>query len=329
MAASCYHPCIVTRRHPLTLILALVLALLTSACSGDVITIGTLESDLTVPESERFLATIEALKAAGFEGGDNVRYQRRNAEVRGETLEALAMELYAKNKPALVVVFDQASLEAALAANGDVQVVAVLIGDDAEASARAGITRSRNLFAAVQPSTGGHAVNLILRFYPSAKGIGILVPPEEMQKPNRAVAAKDAAWKAGRGVIIEDLPLAEQAKQAAGAVINHAGGGAGAIYLMSSAIAREALPAVLEVANAANVPVIVADADLLGTGALAGFQADEKAIGRAAGELAAKVLRGELTEPTVLTSDDFIKIEIDPAVAERLGVTVPPDLQPR
>ena len=175
-----------------------MLALLTSACSRDVITIGTLESDLTVPESERFLATIEALKAAGFEGGDNVRYQRRNAEVRGESLETLAAELHAKDNPALILVFDEPSLEAALKSESDIPVV----------------------FAFAVPMTD-----------------------EEGEK---AIA---------QGVRAGAAPLAATAQESPG------------------------------------------------------LAADEAAIGRTAGEMAAEVLRGELSTPRVVLSREFLKTE--------------------
>ena len=59
---------------------------------------------------------------------------------------------------------------------------------------------------------------------------------------------------------------------------------------------------------------------------MASIEVDDAALGRAAGDLGARVLKGETPERQVVVSDAFLKVSVDEAIAKRLGIDVPPGL---
>lgn len=302
-------------------LLALLLVLIVTSCSGsNVPVIGVLEDTVATPKSETYIALVQALRNGGYRGGDNVRYQRRNAESRKEPLPALAADLTRNERPVLVVVFSEQGLDAVLAADPQAPVLLALSGEGAGNSAARYVMEHKGLYGAAQPSMGEQAIAYVHEALPQVMSIGILVDPANAESRLAAENATRAAAKLGLVVHVAEVadPTEAQSK-----TLRLLGQHSGVIILTPSHSLEMGLPDIIRIANIPGVPVIAARTRPATKGALASFQPDPRALGKAAGELGAMALNGQIRGSNLIVSSDFLRLTVDPVVAAKFGLTVP------
>jgi putative ABC transport system substrate-binding protein len=290
--------------------------LMVGACAPDVTVIGTLEESLAVPESPAFVSTVQALKDSGWEGGKNVRYQRRNAEARSQPLEQLAGELRAAG-PAIILVFSPEALEAELRVSPDTPVAFTLQGEDAARVADAALKRGTKVVGAATPPLGERAVVVARTVAPGSNSLGLLFDPAVPNWEKVAASARLVGQSDGIDVRLQSVRRGEDAAAAARRLIEQ---GAGCLIVLGTGMD---LKAVLQAATEKNIPVITAQYHGEASGATASIAVDEAALGKRTGEMAAQVLSGQLEHSQAMVSDTFYMVTYDRAVAAKLGISLP------
>ena len=313
-------------RWPALFLLALALA--TSACSQDVVIVGILEQEQNEVTAEARTGFLEALRDAGYKGGENARFVRRNAEVREQPLDELAQELVRDEGAQLVLAIGTPALLAA-AGIEDVPVLFAMIGDTFAAGYAGGaaatnpaVHNPRITGAAAMPPIA-EAVAYVMRALPQAALIGVLAVDSDPDSKLTGNLAQ-GQWQSigGTRLVVERAATSAGATQAAERLLAQ---GVQAILLTTAPLTEVQLAAVISRAEAAGVPVFGTTEAQARAGAVASIGTDPRANGRIAGGMAARVLGGTAVASIAIATDSPVRVWTNAGVAKRFGITLPLD----
>lgn len=96
-----------------------------------------------------------------------------------------------------------------------------------------------------------------------------------------------------------------------------------AILLLQDNTVASALPALMKVVNANNIPVFTTYLDAIKAGALAGLAFDEYEIGRQTGRIVVAILKGKKAGDLPVQDPEHIQLVLNPQVAKQLNIKLP------
>ena len=130
---------------------------------------------------------------------------------------------------------------------------------------------------------------------------------------------KEAAKEAGITIEEASASNSSEVKQAAESLASKVD----AFYIITDNTVVSALESVIDVGETNEVPVIVGELDSVARGGLAAYGFEYKDIGYEAGEMAAKILKGEAT-PAELAAQypQNLKLVVNKKAADALGIEV-------
>lgn len=260
------------------------------------------------------------LKEAGLTEGEDYTIDYQNASFDNATATQIANNFSSKNV-ALMCAIATPSATACYAAAEDknIPVVFNAITDPGEAGLTTGNITGVSDKLPVDPQ-----LELIRKLQPDAKTIGIIYTTSE---PNSVSAIAEYKEKAGNyGFTIEATGVADQASvtQAADTLINKK---VDCITNLTDNNVVGVLPSILEKTNAAGIPVYGSEIEQVKKGCVASAGIDYVELGKMAGKLAARILKGEakasdIPYETVTEYSTYINSD----AASAMGITVPSDL---
>lgn len=265
---------------------------------------------------------IAALKEGGFEDGKTMALEVQSAQ-GAMTTQVQINEKFVGEAPDLIVAISTPSAQTAMAATKDIPIVFAAVTDPLSA----GLVDSfeapgRNLTGSSDMTPIDKHLALILKILPEAKKIGVIYNGGEANSVAQVEVVKAEADKLGLEIIEATAIQSSAVIDAARSLV----GKADAIYVPTDSTVVSAIEAVIKVGQEADLPVIAADTSSVERGAIAALGFNYFDIGHAAGEHAVAILNG--TDPATLPVLFIDKLElfVNPASAEKMGVTLPNDL---
>ncbi len=260
------------------------------------------------------------LEDAGLEEGKDYTIDYQNAGFDDAVATQIAQNFSSKNV-ALMCAIATPSATACYAASEDkdIPVVFNAITDPVEANLVDG-----NITGVSDKLPVEAQLDLIRKIQPAAKTIGIIYTTSE---PNSVSAIAEYEEKAGDyGFTIEALGVTAQSEvtQAVDTLINK---GVDCFSNLTDNNVVGVLAAILEKTNEAGIPVYGSEVEQVKIGCVASAGIDYVELGRQAGQMAAKILKGEAKASNMdyeTVSEYGIYINSD-AIAE-MGLTVPADI---
>lgn len=165
-------------------------------------------------------------------------------------------------------------------------------------------------------------LQLIRDVLPDAKTIGIIYTTSEANSVSTIETYKQEA--PGYGFTIESIGIGSEAEvaQAADVLMSKVD----CISNMTDNTVVSALAVVLDKANANNIPVFGSEEEQVKNGCIASAGLDYVQLGKQAGIMAARVLKGESIADIPYETLKESKITVNKAVAEKLGITFTDDV---
>jgi putative ABC transport system substrate-binding protein len=99
-----------------------------------------------------------------------------------------------------------------------------------------------------------------------------------------------------------------------------------AILISNDNTALSALASVTRAAGKVNIPVFVSDTDAVETGALAALGPSQYEVGKQTGRMIVRIAKGEKVSEQRVEFPEKTELYLNQAVADKLGITVPPAL---
>lgn len=168
-------------------------------------------------------------------------------------------------------------------------------------------------------------LKLIREMLPDAKKIGILYTTSEANSVSTIESYKEKVGDYGFELVEKGITNAAEIPQAVDLLVNEVD----CITNMTDNTVVANLPVLIEKANAKNIPVFGSEEEQVGNGCIASAGIDYIELGKKAGAMAARVLRGEEVSSIPYETMTESKITINTDAAEKIGVTIPQSITDR
>lgn len=165
-------------------------------------------------------------------------------------------------------------------------------------------------------------LKLIRAVLPDAKKIGIIYTTSEANSVSTIKTYKEKAAEYGFEIVEKGTSNAAEIPQAADVLL----GEVDCLTNMTDNTVVDNLPIILEKANAAKIPVFGSEEEQVGNGCIASAGIDYIELGKIAGKMAAKVLKGEDVSSMPYETIEESKVTVNEEVAAALGITLPADI---
>lgn len=261
----------------------------------------------------------QAFIDAGYVEGETVTFDEQNAQADVANATTIAQK-FAADSVDLVLAVATPTAQAAAQNITDIPVLFTAVTDAVEA----GLVDSdeepgSNVTGTSDLNPVADQIALIQEIAPDAKKVGIVYSSGEVNSEIQVALAKEAADKLGIEIVEQTVSNPSEIKQAAEAL-----GDVDAIYVPTDNAVVSAISTVVQVAEDKQIPVIGAEAGTVEGGAIATIGIDYTKLGHQTGEMAIKILQDGADPATMpVETSNQLELVINPAAAERMGVTLP------
>lgn len=262
---------------------------------------------------------IDALKAAGFTPGENLKVEYQSAQGNPATAAQIARQ-FVGARPDVIVPISTPSAQAVVAATRDIPVVFTAVTDPVSAQLVRSMDKpGANVTGISDMAPVGEHVALIQEIVPGAKRLGVVFNPGEPNSVAMVNVLKDEAAKRGMTVVNAAANKSADVQTAARSLV----GKADVIYVPLDNTVVSALEGLLAVGAQAKLPVFSADTDSVVRGTVASLGFDYRQLGRQTGEVVVRVLKGEKPGDVPVALARGTDLFINPKAAAAMGVTIP------
>lgn len=254
----------------------------------------------------------------GYVEGTDVRYDEQNPQGDQAALTSIANNFKSSNKDVIIAITTPVAQSMAQAIS-DKPIIFAGVTDPVAAKLIDSLEKpGGNLTGTSDYPPIAAQIELIREVKPSVKTIGIVYSSSEVNAEVQAGLAKDAAAKLGLEVRTATVNVSADVQQAANSLA-----GVDAFYVGNDNTVVSAMEALVQVAEAAKVPVITADPDSVARGATAAYAVDQFVMGKNAAKLAIKVLKGAKVADVPSERQTELELTINLDAAKRIGLELP------
>jgi len=264
------------------------------------------------------------MRKLGYEEGRNVVYEFRYAEGTPARFPQLARELIATGVQ-LIVVTGATEAVALSRATATIPIVAIHVGDPVGLGLAASLARpGRNLTGSTLyiPGFSAKALELLIEAFPSAKRIGVLGNPTQVNYADDRQALERAA--ADKGVTLLPTSGATRPEELESALDRMAKDKPQAMMVLPHALFILERKRVIAFAEQAKVPAMHGFTEDVEAGGLMAFAVETRALYARAPVFVDKILRGAKPGDIPIEQPTRFGLWINQKTARALGVTIPP-----
>ena len=261
----------------------------------------------------------EALEAAGYKEGENLKFLYESAQGNPATAAQIARQ-FAGEGPDVIVPISTPSAQAVVSSTRDIPVVFTAESDPLGAQLVKDMDKpGGNVTGLSDMSPVAEHLALIKEILPNAKTIGFLYNSGEANSVSLLAVLKEEAEKAGLTVVESAATKSAEVQGAARALV----GRADAIYIPTDNTIISALEGAVAVAEEAKLPLFTADTDSVSRGAIAALGFNYKDVGKQTGEIVVRILKGENPGDIPVKVAAGTDLVVNKGTAAKMGVTLP------
>ena len=273
-------------------------------------------------EEKRYRESRDAAKEAIGRKEPGAKYFEENAEGSKAKAAEIAKKVAAARYD-LVLVVGTSAATAVAGAVKDVPVVFTMVYDPVDSKIAKDWASSGNNTTGSSPRVPMPLILESLKKLRAVKTLGVVYTPGE--KNSESQLKELQAAQAGAGLKVLPIPVAS--KDEINTVVADAVGKIEALYLTGSSVVGENLPLLLEIAARTKVVSLSHLDDMIERGALFGVAANSEAVGRLAGEKAAKILGGAAPASLPIEMLSSFDVILNQKTVAETGIAVPPEFR--
>ncbi|MCZ2105031.1 MAG: ABC transporter substrate-binding protein [Comamonadaceae bacterium] len=264
----------------------------------------------------------DALKAAGFEEGKNLKWQYQSAQGNTGTAAQIARK-FIGDKVDVIIAIATPSAQAVVAATKTVPVVFSAVTDPVAAKLTPSWDASHTNVTGVSDLLAmDKQMELVKKVVPNAKRVGMVYNPGEANSVVVVKELRELLPKMGMELIEASAPRSVDVSSAARSLV----GKVDVFYNSTDNNVVSAYESMVKVAQEAKIPLVAADSDSVKRGAIAAIGVNYRDLGEQTGRMVARILKGE--KPGDIKPETSTKLElyVNPGAAEKQGVKLSEDL---
>ena len=266
---------------------------------------------------------VEGLASKGYKEGQNIAYDRQNAQADQSNLQNIAHR-FVNNKVNLICAIATPAAQTVANVTSDIPIVATAVTDYKTAKlVKDNAKPGTNVTGTTDMNPVEQQLDLLLKLVPNAKSVGTIYCSSEVNSQLQIEILKKAA--AAKGVTVKEATVSNvnDIQQAARSLV----GKVQAIYVPTDNVLASAMPTLVSVTEEAKLPVICGEGGMVKAGGLATLGVDYYKLGFQAGEMAADILGGK-SKPAdmAIQAQKEFKAMVNVKEAEKIGLKVPEDV---
>lgn len=266
---------------------------------------------------------VEGLASKGYKEGQNIAYDRQNAQADQSNLQNIAHR-FVNNKVNLICAIATPAAQTVANVTSDIPIVATAVTDYKTAKlVKDNAKPGTNVTGATDMNPVEQQLDLLLKLVPNAKSVGTIYCSSEVNSQLQIEILKKAA--AAKGVTVKEATVSNvnDIQQAARSLV----GKVQAIYVPTDNVLASAMPTLVSVTEEAKLPVICGEGGMVKAGGMATLGVDYYKLGFQAGEMAADILGGK-SKPAdmAIQAQKEFKAMVNLKEAEKIGLKVPEDV---
>ena len=261
---------------------------------------------------------IQSLKDAGFEENKNIKIIYKNAQGNIATATQIAQNLVAE-RPKVMVAISTPSAQSCLkiCQEKGIPIVFGAVSDPIEAKIIKTLqTRDENIVGVSDAVPISLRLQFIKNLIPGLKNLGVIYNPGEANSSNITKLLKIEAEK-HQIQIIE--ATANKTSEVDGAMRSLTGK-IQALYIPDDNTAASSIASIVKIGEQSQIPVFSCDTSLMDSGLVATYGYSHFALGKIAGNMVVKILKGSLAGQIPVPTDIPAELIINAEAAKRTGV---------
>jgi len=316
-----------------TCLAALVLSLFVTGCEGTpepakpiepakpVVRTVAIATLMTHPSLDLIVTSMKAeMEAKGFHEGETVKYTIQNANGDANAVVGILRDLELSHPDVTVAITTPVAQAAMKEVRGPLVFSAVT--DPVGAGVVDSMEKPPPLITGVSDAWPYKAqLELARSLVPSAKSLGVVFNPGEAASQYGIARIRELAPPLG--FEITEIPVSNTSEILGALKVKAAK--LDAVFLSSDNTVISGVPAALSVCFDQKKPLFVGDSGTVEQGGLAAVSVGYDGVGRATGDLVARMLGGERNIPVVVASDAEVYLNLD--TAKRIGLEIPADVR--
>ena len=265
---------------------------------------------------------LEALNAAGYTEGKNLKWQYQSAQGNTGTAAQIARKFIGDQADAIVTI-GTPSAQAAVAGTKRIPIVFTAVTDPVQGQLTPSWEASgTNVTGVSDVLELGKQMELIKQIVPNAKRIGMVFNPGEANSVAVVAALKDILPNYDLTLVEAAAPRSVDVGTAARSLV----GKVDVIYTNTDNNVVSAYEALVKVGNDMKIPLIASDTDSVKRGAIAALGVNYHDLGLQTGRIVVRILEGEKPGDIKPQTSEKIQLFVNPAAAEKQGVTLSQEL---
>jgi putative ABC transport system substrate-binding protein len=263
------------------------------------------------------------LTSHGLKPGTGVVVTYDSAKGSATEARAIAHRL-AQAAPQVIVAISTPSAQAVAEVTSKIPVVFAAVSDPVAAGLVASLRApGGNLTGVSDLSPVSLQLDLVRRILPNAKTLGVVYTPAEANARSLIALLGKAVKRRGFSLLEARLVEGKDPQASLAALA----GAADALYVPTDSGAVAAFAQISAAAKAARKPVFAADPSLAPEGALAAIGFDYETLGKHAGRIVRRVLKGESPARIPVEELAIVELVLNERAAKALGITFPEEVR--
>ncbi len=266
---------------------------------------------------------VDGLAAKGYKEGQNIEFDRQNAQADQSNLQNIAHR-FVSNNVDLVCAIATPAAQTMANVSADIPIVATAVTDyEAAKLVKSNEKPGTNVTGTTDMNPVDAQLDLLLQLVPDAKTIGTVYCSSEVNSQLQVDMLKKAA--AAKGIEVKEATVStvNDIQQAARSLV----GEVEAIYVPTDNVLASAMPTLAIITQEAKLPVICGEGGMVKSGGLATLGIDYYKLGVQTGEMAADILSGK-SKPAdmAIQSQKEFTVIINKKYADAIGMEIPAEV---
>ncbi len=253
----------------------------------------------------------------------NVEFEELNAQGDATTLQSYVQNAVSE-KVDLIATIATPATQAVVSAQTDIPNVFIAVSDPVAAEVLSSMDApDKNSTGTQNPIPVDKIFQTASALTPSVQKYGILYTEAQPNSVNTSNAAK--AYLDSQGIPYEEKTVSNSAEvqQAVQILLDNCD----ALFIPNDATIQDAMPVVVEAANAAGKPIYGSSAVMAASGALASVAISDTEIGKISADMALEILGGKTPAEVPAQAVEATVTTVNKAAADTLGVSVPDGME--
>lgn len=265
---------------------------------------------------------IDALKEKGYEDGKNIKIDYQNSQGDMQTSQNIAQNFVSK-KEDLIFAIGTPSAQSAFNVTKDIPIVITAVTDPVKSGLAKSMEKPQtNVTGTSDKIPMKEQFALLKTLIPKVKNVGIIYNTSESNSEIQLKDAEAISKDFNLNIISTGITNVNDIPQSLNSIVNKID----VLYLITDNTVASSIPLLTNICYSKNIPIFGGEKAHVVSGAIATIGIDYYKLGLQTGEIAAKIIDGNITQEIPITTLKDMQLVVNEDAIKKLNIQVPKDI---